>query len=175
VESYSNEDGFSALKQRLESAQKSWASVHEIVRLTRLIWKLNNDDFNPDYVQSAYNQSASSLEKDKIRNDLLSNLHQIAGDLRALYSVAQLDSISEKRMRALPAKCKVYDIIRLSMELASKKLKTESGRKIHLYVGELVSAEYDLEESGTKFGSFDDFIDTKAKDRFKKSGEAALE
>jgi hypothetical protein len=161
IENFNNEDGFAAFKQRLGAAQNSWASVHEFVRLTRIIWKFNNEDFLASFLLSKY---GTEVEGSKPRNDLLTSLSDIAGDLRALYSVAQLDAISEKRMRVLPAKCKVYDLIKLAMEMASQKLSPEAARKVQLFIGELISAEYDLEESGTKFGSFEDF----ANESFKK-------
>jgi hypothetical protein len=164
VESFSNEDGFVALKQRMEAATNSWSSVSECVRLTRILYSLKNSDFNPDYALTVVPNGVDSLEG-TLRNRLISALHEITGDIRTLYGVAQLDSISEKKMKLLPTKCRMFTLMDFATDIATRQVLPEAARRLRSYFGELISNEYDLESSGEKFGSFQDFVD---KSEFKK-------
>jgi hypothetical protein len=157
MEAYNNEDGFVAMKQRVTAAQNSWASMFEAIRLAKCIWRLKNEDFDEKFVTKTYNASIDSLEEDRIRNDLLSVLHQKTGDLRAIYGVAQMDSISKKKMRTLPTKAKVYDLINFATETATHCLKPDGSRQLNSYCGDLISQEYDLETSCSIFPEFGDF------------------
>ncbi len=164
VESFSNEDGFVALKQRMEAATNSWSSVSECVRLTRILYSLKNSDFNPNFALTVVPNGVDSLEG-TLRNRLISALHEITGDIRTLYGVAQLDSISEKKMKLLPTKCRMFTLMDFATEIATRQVLPEAARRLRSYFGELISNEYDLESSGEKFGSFQDFVD---KSEFKK-------
>ena len=157
MEAYNNEDGFVALKQRVAASQISWASVLEVVKLAKLIWKLKNADFSAEYVLKAYGKKNDEVEVDQLRNDLLKILYVKSGDLREIYGVVQIDSISKKKMRTLPSKAKVYDLLLFSSEMASYILTPRAAKKANEFMGELVSQEYDLETSCAEFGTFEDF------------------
>jgi len=148
IESFSNEDGFVALKQRFEAAQKSWASIWEACRLNRVILGSPNDDF-----------IGGANEKPKIVEELLT----LTGDVRSIYGVAQLESLSEKRMRALPCQCKVYDLLNFATEIATHRMKPASARETQVYFGEMISREYDLENSCDRIADFSDFIDPRSR------------
>lgn len=156
VESYSNEDGFVALKQRIASSQTSQASVFESRKLGKLLWKIKNDEFRTEFADRA---QINLKKPDEGRNYLMTRLMERTGDLRAVYGVAQLDSISEKRMRALPSKCRVYDLLNFATEVATHHVNPVAARRLNGYFGDMIAAEYDLENSANQFGSFDDFID----------------
>ena len=161
MDAYNNEDGFVALKQRMEAAQNSPASMLEVMRLSKFLWTLNNEDFKPNYLRKKY--GGGRVEKDVLRNDLIKVLYQKSGDLRAIYGVAQLDSISRKRMRQLPTEAKVYDLLNFSTELATHCLRPTAARKMNGYFGDMISQEYDIETAGNHFGEFQDVMlgDTK--------------
>jgi hypothetical protein len=155
VSSYSNEDGFVAMRSRILSAQKSWASVSECVRLARMLWKLEPDDFRPEVIMTI-----ESSKPNEHRNRLVSKLFEVCGDLREIYGVAQLDSLSEKRMRQLPSKATVYNLICFSSEIATHQLSPNAARVINSFVGSLLGGEiFDLENSCEEFGDFSDFLD----------------
>lgn len=162
LESFSNEDGFLALKQRLEVAQTSWASVHECVRLTRIFYTLSNASFKPTFALANVANGTESAEGN-LRNRLLTKLHEMSGDIRALYGVAQLDSISDKRMRTLATKCKVYDLLNFATEVSTHQLLPQPARQVGVFFGDLVSKEYDLEQSGEVFAEFSDFVDPRSR------------
>lgn len=160
MNSYNNEDGFIALKQRLAASQQSYASVYECIRLARMFKNLAVRDFRKSFVHKIA-EKVNIVDKDyynTLRGDIFASLWKIAGDLRAVYGVAQLESISEKRMRALPATCSVYDLLNFSTEIATHQLMPEPGRRLQGFFGEMIGREYDLEDSKTEFGEFSDFI-----------------
>lgn len=154
IESFSNEDGFVALKQRLEASQKSWASILEACRLNRVILGSPDDDFIGN-------------DKQKIVEELLT----LTGDVRSIYGVAQLESLSEKRMRALPCQCKVYDLLNFATEIATHRMKPASAREAQVYFGEMISREFDLENSCDRIGDFSDFIDPRSRFYAKKGDD----
>jgi hypothetical protein len=161
MDAFNNEDGFMTLKQRLEVAQQSHASVGECVRLAKRIKVLGSDAFNPRFVNRVSAESGTvdtgTLGR-TLRGELMDSLWKRAGDLRAMYGTAQLDSISEKRMRALPATCSVYDLLSLTTEIATHQLSPADGRNFQGFFGDMISREFDLEDSKSEFGEFADFI-----------------
>jgi hypothetical protein len=171
VESFSNEDGFVALKQRFESAQNSWASIWEAVKLSKFLYTFDNEDFREDFAKTIHPLGLQAPEG-TLRNHLLKGLHDRTGDIRTIYSLAQIDSLNEKRMRMLPTRCKVYGLLTLVARIATHQVTPEAGRQLHTYVGDLVSHEYDLENSCSRFGEFDDFIDKSSSKRFKPKGSS---
>ena len=162
MEAYNNEDGFVAMKDRLLSAQNSWASVFECVKLAKTMWKLNNKDFKPSFVRKS---GEAADDKSGLRNRLMSKLYESTGDLRAIYGVAQVDSISEKRMRQLPSKARVYDLLCYATEIATHQLRPESARQLQGYFGTMIGTDiYDLEGSCDEYPDFTDFTDPSSKE-----------
>ena len=43
----------------------------------------------------------------------------MTGDLQRIYGMANLDALSVKRQRTLPAACKVYDLLNFASEVAT--------------------------------------------------------
>jgi len=155
MESYSNEDGFIAMRSRVLSAQKSWASVLECTKLAKLLWKLSSEDFKPEVIQTTNVKGPNGH-----RNRLVEKLYETCGDLRAIYGVAQIDSLSEKRMRQLPSEATVYDLICFTSEIATHQLQPQASRTISGYLGNLIGGDiYDLENSCEEFKEFSDFLD----------------
>ena len=155
---YNNEDGFSALKDRFLVAQNSQASAWECRKLGKMLWKLGDGDFKREFVQTL-----PEGQRKAIRNRLCECLMQKTGDLRMLYGVAQLDSVSEKRMRTLPSKCRVYDLLNFASEVATHQINADSARTLNAFTGDLVSKEYDLEGSAQDYVDFDAFVDAATK------------
>jgi len=132
---FDHEEGFAALRQRFQSAQKSWASLHEALQLHRVLARLGI--------------SGGPYQKE---------LDRLCGDLHALYGLANLESLSVKRQRMLPARCRVYDLLNFASEIATHRASAESRPRLQAYIGTLVSDEYDLEGTAEKVPEFRDLF-----------------
>jgi hypothetical protein len=156
MESYNNEDGFMALKARIEAAQRSWASVAECQNLAKAIEKLNPNSFRPEFT--------STLEEPATVDSLLIKLSKLVGNIREIYGVAQIESLSEKRIRQLPSKALVYDLICFTTEIATHQLTPDAAQTMYNYFGRLVGSDlFDLENSCEEFREFSDFLDPSSK------------
>ena len=82
LESFDNGEGYAALRQRFESAQQSWASMHECVGLYKCLTKVNDGE----------SLNAGHWSRD---------FHRMTGNLSSLYGLANLDALSQKRQRVL--------------------------------------------------------------------------
>jgi len=131
LQQFDHEEGFAALRQRFEAAQKSWASVNETLRLRRVVSRIG---------------SAGT------------ELDRITGDLHGLYGVANLDVLTVKRQRILPVRCRVYDLLNYASELATHRTVGENRMRLHAYIGTVVSDEYDLENTAEKVPEFRDMF-----------------
>lgn len=139
LESFDNGDGYAALRQRFESAQTSWASLRECMDLYKTLIKLND-------------------RKESTTETLIRDFHRTTGNLNELYGLANLDALSAKRQRVLPAKCRVYDLLNFASEVATHHSTTEGGRSVQAYLGSLISDEYDMEGTAETVTDFDDFF-----------------
>ncbi|MEM7316725.1 MAG: DUF932 domain-containing protein [Planctomycetota bacterium] len=126
LQSFDNGDGYVALRQRFESAQTSWASVSECMELTRVMEKLSEG-------------------KHLRSRGLVSRSRFLGGNLAATYGLANLEALSEKRRRILPAKCRIYDLLNFASEVATHHATPAGNRRLQAYIGSLISDEYDLE------------------------------
>ncbi len=153
LEGFNNEDGYAALRQRFDSAARSWASVHEASRLYRVLVRLQNQGAvrGKGPVRAAGGDGASETP-------LLNAFHQMTGDLSRIYGLANVDSLSAKRQRTLPAACKVYDLLNFASELATHRANEVGNRGLQAFIGELVSGEYDLEGTADQFTDWRDFF-----------------
>lgn len=139
LESFDNGEGYAALRQRFESAQKSWASLHECVGLYKCLTKMNDGE----------SLSAGHWSRD---------FHRMTGNLHSLYGLANLDALSQKRQRVLPARCRVYDLLNFASEMATHRATPMAGRHLQAYIGSLISDEYDMEGTAQTVTDFTDFF-----------------
>lgn len=89
---------------------------------------------------------------------VLSAFHKLIGDMTGIYGLANLDALSAKRQRTLPAGCRVYDLLNFASELATHHAKPAGGRRLQGYIGDLVSGEFDLENTADQFADWRDFF-----------------
>lgn len=139
LDSYDNGDGYAALRQRFESAQRSWASVRECVALHKVLVGLGD-------------------RRQIRRGTLLADLEKLGGNLYDLYGLANLDALSLKRQRVLPARCRVYDLLNFASEAATHHVTEAGNRVLQAYLGGLISEEYDLEGTAESAAEFSDFF-----------------
>ena len=163
LEGFNSGDGYAVLRQRLEAATKSWASVYEVTSLQLLLTKLHHGQLLN--VDDPTLQKGTSLhgylqgESDLV-SPLVTAFHSMTGDTTKLYGLANLDSLSVKRQRTLPVRCKVYDAINFATEVATHYAKPTGARQINAWVGELIANEYDMDSTCSEGGmvEFQDFF-----------------
>jgi hypothetical protein len=157
LEGFNNEDGFAAMRQRFDAAARSWASVNEANKLYKLLAKLHNA--GQVYVTTPLTvkggDGASTLEP---HATLFHAFHKMTGDLSQIYGLANLDALSVKRQRTLPAACKVYDLLNFASEVATHHTSEQGNRSLSAYLGDLIASEYDLEGTVDHLTDWRDFF-----------------
>ena len=174
LEGFGNDEGYAALRQRIESSQKSWASVYEATMLSKLLIKLHTsrsiDDLDGKGIPKGtsiakwYGKGRddfapiSDREEDAIRQaPIFRAFDAMAGNPTQLYGIANIDALSTKRQRTLPVQCTVYDLINFTTEVATHYAQPAAARKLQGWVGEAIINEYDMENTRDRFTEFKDF------------------
>lgn len=139
LRSFDNDEGYSALRQRFASSQRSWASVRECNQLYRILENVSAD------------KNLRSLK-------LMSNFCRMTGNINELYGLANLDALSTKRQRVLPTRCRVYDLINFASEVATHYAAPAVSRELQAFIGSLISDEYDMEGTAETVADFGDFF-----------------
>lgn len=156
LEGFNNEDGFAALRQRFESAARSWASVNETNKLYKMLARLHNAG------QVKKNGTMKFVGGDgaseTMGSPLFKAFHDMTGDLSQVYGLANMDALSVKRQRTLPTACKVYDLLNFASEVATHHANEVGGRTTQAFIGDLISNEYDLEGTADHFSNWRDFF-----------------
>jgi hypothetical protein len=150
LDGFNNEDGYVALRQRFESSTRSWASVNEVNRLHKVLARVHQR-VTPTPLGG---DGASECG----RSPLFRSFHKMSGDLTTIYGMANLDALSSKRQRTLPAACKVYDLLNFASEVATHHADEIGARSCQAYIGDLISGEYDLEGTCDQFSDWRDFF-----------------
>jgi hypothetical protein len=183
LDGFGNDEGFAALRQRMESATESWCSVFESTSLYKLITKLHASkqlagvdkrlekgksitDWMDDAIHAGRTVVEDEDEVGGVGSPILTAYHRMTGDTNHLYGLANLDALSAKRQRALPVNCTVYDALNFATEVATHYAIPDGARQLNAWCGSLISAEYDMEGTKQKFDDFADFhIEAKVKER----------
>lgn len=172
LDSFNNEEGFLALRQRFEAATKSYASIYEAQSLYDQLTKLYSkgavqnallvDPNNTTLARALENEALDrTIQGDEtesvIGSQALRAYHQLTGNLTHEYGLANLDALSQKRQRTLPTRATVYDLLNLSTEIATHYAIPAASRTLQGWAGGLLAGEYDLENTKEKFADFADF------------------
>ncbi len=130
MDCFSNEEGYAALRQRLDMARQSEASLYEVRMLCRAISR----DFDPA-------KRASGQQ-------VFERLGEISGDITVKYGVASAEAISRKKQSMLPMDCTVYDLLTFATEVTTHRgHQLRDSRQTMAWVGQTLANEYDLEGS----------------------------
>ena len=165
LEGFNNEEGFAALRQRFESATKSWASVHEVSRLARTLATMQQNKEVSHRIGMTVKGGDGATEDVPVMHAF----RRMSGDLTSIYGLASMDALGAKRQRTLPSACRVYDLLNFASELATHHAKPDGGQKLQAYIGDLVSGEFDLEGTAEQFADWKDFfVDGSAKSAAKR-------
>ncbi|MGL4554675.1 MAG: DUF932 domain-containing protein, partial [Gemmataceae bacterium] len=153
---FNNEEGYSALRQRFEGATKSWASVAEANKLYKVLVKM----LGTGQIEAGVGRAAKGGDGASAfdRSPVLVKYQRMSGDLSRTYGLANLDTLSVKRQRTLPAACKIYDLLNFASEVATHHAGEVGNRTLQAYIGELISGEYDLENTADQFSDWRDFF-----------------
>lgn len=132
IEAFNNEEGFHAFKDRLEKAGKSWASLRELMDLTKAI--------TAGAVADAWGLPQ--------RQRILNQLDVASGRPFLLYGITNANEPSPARMRSIPVQITLYDLITFASELDTHQFKSMRAHNcINSWLGNLLTGEYDLENS----------------------------
>lgn len=167
LEGFNNDEGYVALRQRIETAGRSWMSVYESQQLYNLLTRLHSKvslDLNADIVDDSVDIIRHLGDEGETFSPILKSFNLMTGDPSELYGLANLDSLSAKRQRTLPVKCTVYDAINFATEAATHYADPAGSRQLQAWVGGCICEEYDMENTIDRFQNFEDFlIDSKLK------------
>jgi len=149
LESFNSDEAYAVIRNRIEIALKSWASVYECNEAFKLITRLMSN-------MLIHNQTKEDVQKG---GGLLAKFHIMTGDTSRIYGFATLDSLASKKQRGLPVCCSMYDLLGFLAYTASFDARIEGAASLHSMLGQLIGdgAGYDLEGLKTKYPSFSDF------------------
>lgn len=143
ITSFNNEEGFHAMRDVVELASSSWASLYEFMSLHKAI-------------NAAATNDSWGVDK---RVRILKQLNDMAGNMMGLYGVTGFNEPSTKRSRFLPVKCTVYDLVNFATEVASHHLTTQRARvRMHAWVGDLITRDFDLANTTKTAPNFADIL-----------------
>ena len=128
IETFNNEEGYQAIRQRLECARYSEASLNE--------------------TNSLYNAFRRAERAETPRWQAIhENLVKLYGRVDQKYGIATMESISAKKARLLPMNCTVADLINFAIEVGSSSNVDTNREPIDQWVGKMLCNEYDLENT----------------------------
>jgi hypothetical protein len=158
LDSYSNDEGYAAIQQRLDASAKSWASVRETANLYKLLAKLLSNDHVHRGVQSP--QAEESVPNAYGEHGLLGSYNRLTGDMAEMYGVASVETLPVKPQSVLPAKCSMFDLLNYATEIATHHAVTPFGKlQLQGWVGRTIADRngFDLEGTRERFSDFADF------------------
>jgi hypothetical protein len=157
MDSYNNEDGFAAMRSRLDAAGNSWASVKETQKLYGTLMRCQQADGLIKKGKETV-QTSGGAEVVETSLPILRDFHRMVGDLPSTYGLSNMDNISAKSQSRLPTKCKVYDLINFCSETATHHAKPVGAKFLQSFIGDIISDDFDLEGTCDKFSDWNDFF-----------------
>jgi len=147
LDAFNNDEGYAALRSRLDASAKSIASVNEAVQVYKLLVAMHaRHELRDD----------TSVENSQVLN----RFHELTGDINELYGIANIDAISQKKQRILPVKCTVYQLMNFITEISTHYTKPNGIRKMNAWVGSILQNEYDMEGTASGGNDFEDLYFT---------------
>lgn len=134
IESYKNDDGFSALENKMQSSQNALASVAEVQYVFR------------------------KLMTTECGSKVIKEFNMLTGNLEIMYGLTNVDSIGQKKLKLLPSNCTVYDLLNFVTELSTHHAKVGEKEILQTVAGTLLSQDYDLEDTADTKEDFQDLF-----------------
>lgn len=149
IEGYGNDEGYDALRRRLQGATESYASVSECAEMSKAVMRA---------LGSSGRDNANTKE-------LIDRFDHTMGNPTMMYGLVSATSVGKKRLATLPSRGTVYDLMNFGTEVATHHVTNETAaRSIHGVVGSMISGEFDLEGSARDGRDFVDVYLNGAKD-----------
>jgi hypothetical protein len=146
---FNNEQGFHTLKLRIDSAATSWASLNEAKKLR-------------DCLAAAC--TGDGLDA-KQRSEMLSKFDAVCGDPLGIYGLSGHEELSVRRARAIPVEATMYDLFNFASEAGTHHFRNLLSRnRVNAWIGDALTAEYDLEGTVQNFPQFADYFMTRRAD-----------
>jgi hypothetical protein len=144
-EAFNNEEGFTAIQQRLEVAHRTTASLNEFQQVWNAIkgGKRNEDGEGDD--GSNFISDTSPYSAYEIRNNLSDAAAGGSSSIAAFYGIGSLEQLNDKRRRVLRTFMSVYDLVNFATETATHHCTENGKRAVGSVVGKIIAKEYDLE------------------------------
>ena len=155
LEAFSNEEGYAMMRERFESSMRSWASIREQQELYRLMLRLQSDTTLRNNAENITSFHKEDLEV-SFSNALVKSYDRVSGNPFELYRISDPNLLGQKKQRTLPVSCKVYDLINFATELATHYVNEDNARTLQAWVGNMISGDFDLEDSCDQFDDFRD-------------------
>jgi hypothetical protein len=150
IQSYSNDEGFAAVADRLAMATRSWASVREARDLGTLLERVA-----PFWVSEQPNDP----QVNKRNMELHARFGQTIGDLTKIYGITQLKDITDRKASVLPVPCMVSDLVNFATHTATHVLEKPGPRStLQNWVSNAICREYDLEGSRDQVSDFKQYF-----------------
>jgi hypothetical protein len=170
IDGFGSDEGYAAIRERVEASMQSWASVHEALSLHQVLHKGIFDKTVHSVSKQSMTDGTSlkmwydnrideraGWEGVEARSPMFDAFEAMTGNIMRTYGVANVDAFSPKKQRTLPVRCTVYDLINFATEVASHHAEAEGARKIQAWVGDCLANEYDMEGTRDKITDFKDF------------------
>jgi hypothetical protein len=143
MQTFSAEEGFHSFKLRLETAAKSWASLHEASRLHAALGKAMHVDHTP------VRRRVAIIEK----------MDDLCGDPLKFYGLTARNELSPRKARTVPVNTTMYELMTLASEVATHEVTTPKAKDhLNAWLGDAISSEYDLEGTVDEFREWKDFF-----------------
>lgn len=187
LDSFSNEEGYAALRDRFEKAGMSWASIAESQKVYKTILQMAQHSMFKDpkghrgTIDDLYDRRTAALGvsvnidaggdgatalDSPINIRVMRAFSCLVGDLVHIYSLTHMDALSRKKQAQLSCRCTMYELLNFVTELATHYCTEKDGRLLQAEVGNFVSNEYDLECTKQARPEFTDwFLDAGEIDR----------
>ena len=144
LESFQDDDGFDAFKDRLETAKETWASFEDWRSCSQSIVKACTRDAGV----------IGKLNGARLDSDLMS----LCGEPLQLWGVTSSDSLSKNQAKNLPIWNDLYSLIKYAGEAATHQLLTSPAKEIiQRWIGQKLTTTYDLEGTKEIYEDFSSF------------------
>jgi hypothetical protein len=154
IDGFNNEEGYAALRKRFDAATNSWASVNEAQKLQEVLIRCGH---RGQLLKRGIDHTADG-QAFETAQPIFQALTSMTGNIAEIYGLSNIETLSAKRQRTLPVRCKVYDLLNFATEVATHHTVEGGARVLQAYVGELISHEYDLEGTVDQFSDWRDFF-----------------
>lgn len=155
LEAFSNEEGYAMIRDRFEASMRSWASIREQQELYRLMLRLQSDETLREHAPNIARFHKEDLDA-SFSSALLKAYDRVTGNPFDMYHISDPNLLGQKKQRSLPVACRVYDMINFATELATHHVSEANSRQLQAWVGQMISGDFDLEDSCDHFDDFRD-------------------